>query len=539
MLKSHAFPIADADLEPPMPAASAGITRARPAAILVRKVSKTYKLYARPVDRLYELLSGQPRHTERHSLQNVSFDVQHGEVVGIIGANGAGKSTLLRIIASRLEPTSGSIAVDGSVVAILELGTGFHPDFTGRENVYLGGLCLGLTREQIQAEMENIIAFSELEDVIDTPFRTYSTGMQARLTFATAVAVNPDILIIDEALSVGDNRFQLKSFNKIRSFKEAGKTILLVTHSMSSVATFCDRAVLLHKGEVVADGEPNWVTNVYHNLQFGDLAIERALAQRPNAHSSRNSMAAADADETTSSAHRAATEPDAGNVPEPRSAGATSAVQPKLQARAIGEPGDEQAIDPTPPGPSSFVLASPDVLPPFDVDIEEIDRGVTRGYRYGTRRALIAKVVILDKKGQGPVVQLLSGEVYQFVMDCEVFEALDELFVGFLVRDPRGEILFGIDSRVSPPPDHHLLQHVQPGQRCRIVLKVRNWLGNGTYFVTGAVADSLGTQADMWFDAFEFHVIGTENTHTYTRVNLQPEFKLFALDPKRADGIHE
>jgi lipopolysaccharide transport system ATP-binding protein len=536
MLKS---PIGDANFDPPTVSTAPDITRARPAAISVRNVSKTYKLYARPIDRLYELFSGRPRHTERHSLRNVSFDVQHSEVVGIIGANGAGKSTLLRIIASRLEPTSGSVALDGSVVAILELGTGFHPDFTGRENVYLGGLCLGLTREQIRAEMENIIAFSELEDVIDTPFRTYSTGMQARLTFATAVAVNPDILIIDEALSVGDNRFQLKSFNKIRSFKEAGNTILLVTHSMSSVATFCDRAVLLHKGEVVADGEPNWVTNVYHNLQFGDLAIERALAQR--SRSARNSTVATNADETTSSAgaHRAAIEPDDGNAPEPRSAGATSAVQSKLQVRAIGEAGGEQTIDPDMPDPSSFVLASPDVLPPFDVDIGEIDLGVSRGYRYGTRRALIAKVVILDKKGQGPVVQLLSGEVYQFVMDCEVFDALDELFVGFLVRDPRGEILFGIDSRVSPPPDHHLLQHVQPGQRCRIVLKVRNWLGNGTYFVTGAVADSLGTQADMWFDAFEFHVIGTENTHTYTRVNLQPEFKLFALDPKRADGIHE
>jgi Wzt C-terminal domain len=182
-------------------------------------------------------------------------------------------------------------------------------------------------------------------------------------------------------------------------------------------------------------------------------------------------------DETTSSAgaHRAAIGPDARNVPEPRSAGATSAVQSK-QTRAIGEPGDEQTIHPNTPEPSSFVLATPDVLPPFDVDVREIDLGVSRGYRYGTRRALIAKVVILDKKGQGPVVQLLSGEIYQFVMDCEVFEALDELFVGFLVRDPRGEILFGIDSRVSPPPDRHLLQHVQPGQRCRIVLKVRNWL---------------------------------------------------------------
>jgi ABC-type polysaccharide/polyol phosphate transport system ATPase subunit len=495
----------------------------------VRKVGKTYKLYARPIDRLYELISGQPRHTDRHSLQDVSLDVHHGEVVGIIGANGAGKSTLLKIIASRLEPTSGSVAIDGSVVAILELGTGFHPDFTGRENVYLGGLCLGLTREQIRSKMQDIIAFSELEDVIDTPFRTYSTGMQARLTFATAVAVETDILIIDEALSVGDNRFQMKSFNKIRRFKEAGKTILLVTHSMSSVTTFCDRAVLLHRGEVVADGEPTWVTNVYHNLQFGDLAIERALAQRPSARagSGEATVPLEESASTSVTDRRSEKKLDA-------------AIALELTSQLSSELDSDKVVDGKPrEDPPSFVLASPDVLAPFDLDIQEIERGVSRSYRYGTRRALIAKVVILDKQGQGPVVQLLSGETYQFVMDCEAFDSFDELFVGFLVRDPRGEILFGIDSRVSPPPDHHILKHVRPGQRCRVVLKVRNWLGNGTYFVTGSVADSLGTQADMWFDAFEFHVTGTENTHTYTRVNLQPEFKLFALHAKRAEAWHE
>jgi lipopolysaccharide transport system ATP-binding protein len=537
MLTRHASPIGDPDFDFPMTSTAPESTQARPAAISVRRVSKTYKLYARPVDRLYELFSGRPRHTERHSLRDVSMDVQHGEVVGIIGANGAGKSTLLKIVASRLEPTSGTIAVDGSVVAILELGTGFHPDFTGRENVYLGGLCLGLTREQIGSKMQDIIAFSELEGVIDTPFRTYSTGMQARLTFATAVAVDADILIIDEHLSVGDNRFQLKSFSKIREFKEDGKTILLVTHSMSSVTTFCDRAVLLHKGEVVADGEPTWVTNVYHNLQFGDLAIERALAQRPSARSAPNRImvdAGKEVASTTCTDWIAVDEPDAAITLEPLSPAAASKLQSDEQLDRKSE--REQPINPPHPEADGFVLASPDVLAPFELDIKEVDRAVGRSYRYGTRRALIAKVVILDKEGQGPVVQLLSGEAYQLVMDCEVFDTFDELFVGFLVRDTRGEILFGIDSRISPPPDHHILKDVRPGQRCRVVLKVRNWLGNGTYFVTGSVADGLGTQADMWFDAFEFHVIGTENTHTYTRVNLQPEFKLFELDPKEPGG---
>ena len=240
-------------------------------AIHVDAVSKVYRHYAQPIDRLREFVTGRRLHVDRHSVSDLSFNIGQGEVVGIIGQNGAGKSTLLKMIAGRLEPSSGHVVVNGSVAAILELGSGFHPDLSGRENIRVGGLCMGLTKRQIEREMDNIIAFSELEEVIDMPFRTYSTGMQARLTFATAVTVDPDILIIDEALSVGDNRFQLKSFNRIQKFKEAGKTIVLVTHSMASVTTFCDRAILLDKGKLIADGEPNRVTSIYHHLQFGDL----------------------------------------------------------------------------------------------------------------------------------------------------------------------------------------------------------------------------------------------------------------------------
>lgn len=482
-----------------------------PAAIELRNVAKSYRHYNRPIDRLKEVLTGQKLHVERRSVSDVNLEIRKGEVVGIIGRNGAGKSTLLKMIAGRLEPSSGTVQVRGSLAAILELGTGFHPDMSGRDNIRVGGLCLGLTRRQIENEMQSIIDFSELESVIDMPFRTYSTGMQARLTFATAVTVDPDILIIDEALSVGDNKFQMKSFNRIREFKERGKTILVVTHGMGSVTSFCDRAILMEQGKIIADGDPQWVTSVYHHLQFGDLDLET-----PAKRGSEGSSMAGLADKGTYAAGRRI---ERSQVSEP-----PSSDPPALSLDVmVGENKRFEALEAT-------------VFPAMTLDELGLERGIKQGYRYGDKRAVIAGVAILDANGVGPVRQLKSGQRYDVVLDCEARTPIEQLYAGILVRDLKGEILFGSDTTLGAPTGLACLEHLRVGNRRRVVVSLEMWLAAGDYFISGAVTAEPGRQSDMWFDAYEFTVVDTPSMHTNSVVNLAPRIAIIPLgDPESND----
>lgn len=252
-------------------------------AIRLENVGKRYKLYSQPKDRLKQsilpklqrlfLRPVQQYYNEFWALNDVSFDVPKGEALGIIGRNGSGKSTLLQIISGTLTPTVGKVNIEGRVAALLELGSGFNPEFTGRENIYMNAAILGLTKEHIDECYDDIISFASIGEHIDHPVKTYSSGMFARLAFAVAVNVNPDILIVDEVLSVGDMRFRQKCNRKMQEFREQGKTILLVSHDIQSVTAFCERAVWLDKGRIRENGNTRDVCQHYIDFMNYDNTI--------------------------------------------------------------------------------------------------------------------------------------------------------------------------------------------------------------------------------------------------------------------------
>lgn len=234
--------------------------------IQVDNVHKTYKMYEKPIHRLYDLFTKKKRYKEVKSLKGVSLQVRKGETMGIIGRNGAGKSTLLQMIAGTLSPTMGKIEVNGRVVAMLELGAGFNMEFTGEENVYLYGSILGLSREEIRSRYASILEFAEIGEFIDYPVKTYSSGMFVRLAFSVAINVDPKVLIIDEALSVGDLQFQHKCIAKLKALQSSGCTILFVSHDIDSVKSLCNSAILLNEGKIALSGLPEEVAKEYFKL---------------------------------------------------------------------------------------------------------------------------------------------------------------------------------------------------------------------------------------------------------------------------------
>lgn len=243
-------------------------------AIRVENVSKMYKLYDKPTDRFKEAIGlGRKNqlYREHYALNNISFDVKTGECVGIIGTNGSGKSTVLKIITGVLNPTDGNVMVNGRISALLELGAGFNMEYTGIENVYLNGTMIGFTREEIDRKLDDILAFADIGDFVNQPVKTYSSGMFVRLAFAVAINIDPEILIVDEALSVGDVFFQSKCYHKFEEFKKQGKTILFVSHDLSSISKYCDRVILINKGVKLAEGTPKDMVDMYKKVLVNQL----------------------------------------------------------------------------------------------------------------------------------------------------------------------------------------------------------------------------------------------------------------------------
>ena len=245
-------------------------------AIKITNLTKIYKLYARNRDRLKDSLglSKKATYKEHYALKNVDMEVKTGESVGIIGVNGSGKSTILKIITGVLNPTSGDVQINGRISALLELGAGFNMEYTGLENVYLNGTMMGFTEKEIDERLQDILDFADIGDFVHQPVKTYSSGMFVRLAFAVAINIDPEILIVDEALSVGDVFFQAKCYHKFEEFKKMGKTILFVSHDLTSIAKYCDRVILLNKGVKLAEGNPKDMVNMYKKLLVHQLDEE-------------------------------------------------------------------------------------------------------------------------------------------------------------------------------------------------------------------------------------------------------------------------
>lgn len=242
-------------------------------AIKVEQLSKMYKLYDRPIDRLKESLglTKKKLYHEHYALNNINFEIKKGETVGIIGTNGSGKSTILKIITGVLNQTQGNVAVNGRISALLELGAGFNQEYTGMQNIYLNGTMMGFTKEEVDKKVDSIIEFADIGEFINQPVKTYSSGMFVRLAFAVAINIDPEILIVDEALSVGDVFFQAKCYKKFEDFKKEGKTILFVSHDLGSIGKYCDRVILLNRGIKLAEGNTKEVIDLYKKVLVNQL----------------------------------------------------------------------------------------------------------------------------------------------------------------------------------------------------------------------------------------------------------------------------
>ena len=357
-------------------------------AIKVTDLEKVYKLYDKPSDRLKEALHiGRGKHhTEHRALKGVSLSIRQGECVGIIGTNGSGKSTILKIITGVLSPTSGEVEVNGRISALLELGAGFNMEYNGIENIYLNGTMIGFSKKEIDQKMDEILAFADIGDYVYQPAKTYSSGMFVRLAFAVAINIDPEILIVDEALSVGDVFFQAKCYHKFEEFKEMGKTIVFVSHDLSSISKYCDRVILLNQGVKLGEGSPKKMIDTYKQVLVGQYVAPDSEEERLLDDEKLREMAAKGVDGS------------------------------KLKKESAGEAGG--------------IGENPELL------------------EYGSKKAMITEYYITDDKGV-KTSAVLKGSRFTIYMKVEMTEKITAPIFAFTIKNVRGTEITGTNTMVE------------------------------------------------------------------------------------------
>jgi len=430
-------------------------------AIEARGLSKVYPIYARPQDRLKQLIWRRRRRffREFHAVRGVDLEVFRGETVGVVGRNGSGKSTLLKLICGILQPSAGELAVHGHVAPILALGVGFNPDFTGRENVHMNAAVLGLSAEALAERLDAIVEFADIGEFFDQPVRSYSSGMCSRLAFAVAIHAEPEILVIDEILAVGDEAFSRKCFARIEKLKSQGSTILFVSHASNLVVQLCDRAILLEGGERVLTADPKTVVSYYHRLLYA--------------------------------------------VPERR-----PGVLREIRALDAGKPPEPECGDPAPAR-----VERSGVQAAFDARLRPLST-----VEYEPRGARIRAPRIVDARGRSVNV-LRAGDSYWYTYDVEFLEPAFGVRFGMMVKLVTGLELAGQSSH----PWGHGLEFVSAGSRARVRFSFQLLLVPGTYFLNAGVLGLRGDGEEYLhriLDAVMFRVEPDGRSHITGQVDL-------------------
>ena len=438
-------------------------------AIEVDNVQKIYKLYDKPSDRMKEAFGfgKKTKHKLHYALKGVDMKIYQGETVGIIGTNGSGKSTILKIITGVLNPTSGRVLVNGRISALLELGAGFNMEYNGIENVYLNGTMMGFSEKEIEAKLPEILSFADIGDYVYQPVKTYSSGMFVRLAFAVAINIEPEILIVDEALSVGDVFFQAKCYHKFEEFKKMGKTIVFVSHDLSSISKYCDRVYLLNQGNILGEGSPKAMIDTYKRVLVGQYDGQESVGEE--------TASLLDDEDLQRAAAQKADEKG------------TDASQASMEANGVAKDAAEASAEAKGQNPNAL--------------------------EYGTKQAQIEEFYITDDRGV-PTNAILKGSMFTIHMRVRFMDHIPAPIFAFSVKNVIGVEITGTNTMIEKA----FLDSVEPGEVKNVTFTQKMNLQGGEYLlslgVTGYNQDTFEVYHRL-YDALNITVVSDKNTVGY------------------------